>query len=76
MSPMIISAHPVLNQFSFFGEDEWKAAHSLTLSLGLRSEANFAPHGADGTDAYTAIGDVTDPATLSVAMEELSRRTV
>jgi hypothetical protein len=57
-------AHPVLNQFSLFVQDEWKATHSLTVSLGLRSEANFAPHGAD---AYTAFGDVTHPATLSVA---------
>ncbi|WP_051979316.1 TonB-dependent receptor [Edaphobacter aggregans] len=60
-------AHPVLNQFSLFVQDEWKATHSLTVSLGLRSEANFAPHGADGADAYTAFGDVTHPATLWVA---------
>lgn len=60
-------AHPVLNQFSMFVQDEWRATHSLTVSLGLRSEANFAPHGADGADAYTAIGDVTHPATLSLA---------
>jgi hypothetical protein len=60
-------ARPELNQFSMFVQDEWKATHSLTVSLGLRSEANFAPHGADGVDAYTAIGDVTHPATLSLA---------
>ncbi|WP_169746998.1 TonB-dependent receptor [Edaphobacter aggregans] len=60
-------AHPVLNQFSTFVQDEWKPTHSLTVSLGIRSEANFAPHGADGQDAYTAIGEVTHPSTLSVA---------
>jgi hypothetical protein len=60
-------AHPILDQFSMFAQDEWRATHSLTVSLGLRSEANVAPHGADGADAYTAIGDVTHPATLSLA---------
>jgi hypothetical protein len=61
------SAHPVLNQFSAFVQDEWKPSHSLTLSLGIRSEANLAPHGASGKNAYTAIGDVTHPSTLTVA---------
>jgi hypothetical protein len=60
-------SHPVLNQFSAFVQDEWKPTHSLTVSLGIRSEANLAPHGADRQNAYTAIGDVTRPSTLSVA---------
>lgn len=60
-------AHPVLNQFSVFVQDEWKPSHSLTLSLGVRSEANLAPHGSDGKDAYTTIGDVAHPSALTVA---------
>lgn len=60
-------ARPVLNQFSAFVQDEWKPSPSLTLSLGLRSEANLAPHAADGKDAFTAIGDVAHPSTLTVA---------
>lgn len=60
-------AHPVLNQFSVFVEDEWKPSHSLTLSLGLRSEANLAPHGVNRENPYTAIGNVMVPSTLSVA---------
>lgn len=61
------TAHPVLNQFSAFVQDEWRPSHSLTLSLGLRSEANLAPHASDGKDAYTAIGDVANPSTLAIA---------
>ncbi|HTF71111.1 MAG TPA: carboxypeptidase regulatory-like domain-containing protein [Edaphobacter sp.] len=60
-------ARPVLNQFSAFVQDEWKPSPSLTLSLGLRSEANLAPHAADDKDAFTAIGDVAHPSTLTVA---------
>lgn len=60
-------AYPVLNQFSAFVQDEWKLSHSLSLSLGLRSEANLAPYGASGRNAYTAIGDVAHPSTLTIA---------
>jgi TonB dependent receptor len=60
-------ASPTLNQFSAFAQDEWRASRSLTLSLGLRWEVNPSPKGADGMDAYTAIGDVVSPATLSLA---------
>jgi hypothetical protein len=60
-------ASPTLNQFSAFAQDEWRATKSLTLSLGLRWEVNPPPRGADGMDAYTAIGDVANPATLTLA---------
>lgn len=60
-------ASPTLNQFSVFAQDEWRATQSLTLSLGLRWEVNPPPTGTDGRDAYTAIGDVANPATLTLA---------
>jgi DNA invertase Pin-like site-specific DNA recombinase len=60
-------ANPILNQFSAFAQDEWRASRALTLSLGLRWEVNPPPKGSDGMNAYTAIGDVVSPSTLKLA---------
>ncbi len=62
-----IPAKPVLNQFSAFGQDEWKISSVLSLSAGLRWDVNPAPKGQDGQDAYTVLGDVYTPATLRLA---------
>jgi hypothetical protein len=70
-SHMVISknlpASPVLNEFSAFAQDEWRASRALTLSLGLRWEVNPPPSGRHGMDAYTAVGYIDSPATLRVA---------
>jgi hypothetical protein len=60
-------ANPLLNQFSAFAQDEWRASKTLTLSLGLRWEVNPPPKGSDGRNAYTAIGDIASPSTLKLA---------
>jgi hypothetical protein len=60
-------ASPILNEFSAFSDDEWRVSSFLSLSLGLRWEVNPPPNGSNGIDAYTARGDVTSPATLSLA---------
>ena len=60
-------ANPTLNQFSAFVQDEWRASKSLTLSLGLRWEVNPPPSGRQGMNAYTAVGDISSPATLKLA---------
>jgi hypothetical protein len=60
-------ARPVLNEFSAYAQDEWRASKALTLSMGLRWEINPAPHGQHGQDAYTALGDVQSPGLLTVA---------
>jgi hypothetical protein len=60
-------ANPILNQFSAFAQDEWRASKALTLSLGLRWEVNPPPKGSDGMNAYTAIGDIASPDTLELA---------
>jgi Carboxypeptidase regulatory-like domain/TonB-dependent Receptor Plug Domain len=60
-------ASPILNQFSAFAQDEWRASKALTLSMGIRWEVNPPPRGRRGMDAYTAIGDIDSPATLRLA---------
>jgi hypothetical protein len=62
-----VSATPVFNEFSAFGQDEWRAWPSLTLSLGLRWEINPPPTEANGNEAYTVLGDINSPATLTLA---------
>jgi hypothetical protein len=58
---------PTLNQFAAFAQDEWRVRPTLTLSLGLRWEVNPPPHGGDGEDAYTVVGNVDAPETLALA---------
>jgi len=60
-------AAPILNEFSAFAEDVWKVSSSVNVNLGLRWEVNPAPTGRNGKDAYTALGDINEPATLSLA---------
>ena len=62
-----LPSNPVLNEFSAFIDDEWKVTPSLNLSLGLRWDVNPAPHGKNGQDAFTLLGDVSNPETLQLA---------
>lgn len=58
---------PTFNEFAAFAQDEWRVSPSLTLSLGLRWEVNPPPHGANGKDAYTVLGNINAPETLALA---------
>lgn len=60
-------ANPLLNQFSAFAQDEWRASRALTLSVGLRWEVNSPPRGSNGLNAYTAIGNIAFPSSLTMA---------
>jgi hypothetical protein len=62
-----LPSNPVLNEFSAFIDDEWKVTPSLNISLGLRWDVNPAPHGKNGQDAFTVLGDVSNPGTLHLA---------
>jgi Carboxypeptidase regulatory-like domain/TonB-dependent Receptor Plug Domain len=61
-----LPGHPVLNEFSAFAEDEFKISPTLNLSLGLRWDVNPAPTGRNGQNAYTVLGDVSQPSTLQL----------
>jgi hypothetical protein len=62
-----VPAKPVFTEFSAFVQDEWRALPSLTVSAGLRWEVNPPPTAADGKMAYTALGDPSNPSTLTLA---------
>jgi hypothetical protein len=61
------SANPTINEFSAFAQDEWRISKALTLSLGLRWEVNPPPKAGDGRDAYTVLGNIESPSTLTLA---------
>ena len=63
---------PIFNELSVFAQDEWRIAPRLTLSLGLRWEMDPAPTGAHGNDAYTLLGNISDPAILTLAPQGTS----
>jgi hypothetical protein len=60
-------AAPVFNEFASFVQDEWRLSRSVTLSPGLRWEVDPPPHSGSGEDAYTLLGDIAFPATMSLA---------
>ncbi len=62
-----LPATPIYNEFAAFVQDEWQVTPRLGLSLGLRWELNPPPVEQHGNDAYTLLGSVADPSTLSLA---------
>lgn len=62
-----VSSTPVFNEFGAFAQDEWRFSPSFSLSAGLRWEVDPPPHEAHGNDAYTVLGNINDPATLTLA---------
>jgi hypothetical protein len=62
-----LPATPVLNQLAVFVQDEWRVHPRLNLSLGLRWEVDPPPTEQHGNDAYTLLGNINDPTSLTVA---------
>jgi len=62
-----ITAEPVFNEFSAFVQDEWRVLSALNISAGLRWEVNPPPAASDGNTAYTALGNPSQPSTLTLA---------
>lgn len=60
-------ASPVFNDTAAFVQDEWRLSHTIGLSLGLRWEVAPAPSEEHGQDAYTVLGNISQPATLTLA---------
>lgn len=61
------SSEPIFKEIAVFAQDEWHVASRLNLSLGLRWEVNPPPTGAHGEDAYTLLGSIGNPASLTLA---------
>ena len=62
-----LASEPIFKQFAAFAEDEWHLLPSLTLSLGARWEVNPPPSEANGNDAFTLLGNLSKPSSLSLA---------
>lgn len=63
----LLSATPIFNETAAFVQDEWRVMPRLNLSLGLRWEIDPPPHGANGQDAFTLLGSVSNPSSLTLA---------
>lgn len=62
-----LPATPLFNQTALFAQDEWHVHPKFNLSLGLRWELNPPPTEEHGHDAYTLLGNINNPASLSLA---------
>jgi hypothetical protein len=61
------SATPIFNDTALFAQDEWHVSSRVSLSMGLRWEINPPPTEENGDSAYTILGDVGNPSSLSLA---------
>jgi hypothetical protein len=61
------SATPLFNETALFLQDEWRLHPRINISLGLRWDVDPPPTGQHGNDAYTLLGNIGDPASLSLA---------
>lgn len=62
-----IATTPMFNETAAFVQDEWRVSSSVNLSAGLRWELDPPPTEAHGNDAYTLLGSLADPSSLSLA---------
>jgi Carboxypeptidase regulatory-like domain/TonB-dependent Receptor Plug Domain len=60
-------ATPLFNETALYIQDEWRLHPRLSISLGLRWEVDPPPTEQHGDDAYTLLGNIGDPASLSLA---------
>lgn len=61
------SSTPVFNETALFIQDEWRVHPRFSLSLGLRWEVNPPPTEQHGDNAYTLLGSISNPSSLSLA---------
>jgi Carboxypeptidase regulatory-like domain/TonB-dependent Receptor Plug Domain len=62
-----IATSPQFHQASVYIQDEWHVASRLSASFGARWEVDPPPTGADGNDAYTLLGNIANPSSLTLA---------
>jgi hypothetical protein len=62
-----LPATPVFHQLALYAQDEWQVRPRLHLSYGLRWELSPPPTEQHGNDAFTLLGNIAQPSTLSLA---------
>ncbi len=75
LSQALAPIHPLYQNFSAFGQDEWRVSQRLSLSVGLRWEVNPAPGVTQGIKPYTVQGAGPDTWTLAPQGTPLWRTT-
>lgn len=60
-------ATPIFQQFGAYLQDEWQLAQRLHLSFGARWEVNPPPTEEHGDNAFTLLGNINVPSSLTVA---------
>ncbi|NYF91391.1 carboxypeptidase regulatory-like domain-containing protein [Tunturiibacter empetritectus] len=63
----VLPATPIFNETAVFLQDEWHSLPRLTISGGIRWEIDPPPTEEHGNDAFTLLGDLADPSSLTVA---------
>jgi hypothetical protein len=61
------AGQPLFNEYALFAQDEWRVAPRLSLSLGIRWDVDGPPTSANGQDAYTLTGSLSNPSSLALA---------
>jgi hypothetical protein len=62
-----LGSTPIFDYGAAYVQDEWRLTSRLSLSSGIRWEVDPPPYEAHGNDAYTLIGNPSNPASLSLA---------
>lgn len=62
-----VGAAPVTHETALFAQDEWHITPTFALSYGVRWEVDPPPSEAHGADAFTLLGSIANPGSLSVA---------
>jgi hypothetical protein len=62
-----LPATPIFNETAAFAQEDWRVSSRLAFSLGLRWEVNPPPSESHGNDAYTLLGSISDPSSLTLA---------
>jgi len=65
-------ATPIFNETALFVQDEWRIRPKISLSMGVRWEVNPPPTEERGNDAYTLLGNLDNPASLTLAPQGTS----
>lgn len=62
-------SNPAYTNFAAYIQDELRASNRMNLSLGLRWEVNPPPISTSGQLPYIAVGDLSNPSSLTLAPE-------
>jgi hypothetical protein len=63
------SSTPVFNDAALFLQDDWRPRPRFSMSSGIRWEVDPPPTELHGDDAYTVVGNLSNPSSLTLASQ-------